>query len=89
MVDFKSTREEIELQSQVCDRADELGISYDDRMSMMMDLDAVHSNGCSLDWTRLLNAPEFDFKHDVCGIHNKINREDGTLRDCFLPRCAK
>jgi hypothetical protein len=54
-----------------------------------MDLSATHANGCPLDFERLLAFPEFDYMHDIVGIHNHIHRGTGKLLHCFVPRCAK
>jgi hypothetical protein len=54
-----------------------------------MDLEAVNSNGCPLDFQSLLDFPNFDFGHDIYGIGKHIDRTTGKLQDCFLPRCAK
>jgi hypothetical protein len=62
---------------------------YVDKMSMQMDLTACHANGCPMDFAKLLNAPKFDFKHDVIGIYRHVSRTDGTLAGFFLPRCAR
>jgi len=56
---------------------------------LVMDLTACHLNGCPLDLRRLLHAPDFDFAHDVWGIHRHIDRDTGELGDCFLPRFAQ
>jgi hypothetical protein len=53
------------------------------------DLDAVHSNGCSLRLLDLLAADDVDFDHDLRGIKKHIDRDTGKLRDLFRPRCAK
>jgi hypothetical protein len=53
-----------------------------------MDLTACHKNGCALDLIGLLDASERDFKHDIDGIQRHIDRNDGSLKDCFLPRYA-
>jgi len=58
------------------------------RLTMEMDLKACHANGCPLDFERLLNADDFNFTHDVCGIAAHMDRETGKLRDMFLPRFA-
>lgn len=54
----------------------------------LMDLTACHANGCPLKLAELLNAPDFDFTHDVFGITRHINRQTGQLEDSFLPRYA-
>jgi hypothetical protein len=55
---------------------------------LIMDLTAAH-NDTPMDLALLLSFPSFDFVHDVLGIQRHINRETGTLEDCFLPRCAR
>lgn len=59
-----------------------------DGLDLRMDLEATHSNGCPLDFQKLLDAPEFDFVHDIGGIKRHLDRKTGALRDCFVPRCA-
>lgn len=54
-----------------------------------MDITACHANGTPLRLRELLDAPEFDFAHDVLGIRRHIDRTTGQLQDCFLPRFAK
>ena len=58
------------------------------RMTMIMDLNAVHSSS-PLDLDGLLNSEPFDFYHDICGIINNINRTNGKLENCFVPRYSK
>ena len=59
------------------------------RLELAMDLTACHANGTTLKLKELLEAPKFDFVHDIAGISNHIDRATGQLRDCFLPRCAR
>lgn len=60
-----------------------------DRLSLMMDLEACHCNGCPLDLVSLLEAArDYDLVHDVMGIHRHLNRETGKLEDFFRPRYA-
>jgi hypothetical protein len=59
------------------------------RAELGMDLTATHANGCPLRLEELLAAPPADFAHDVFGIREHIDRDTGTLRDCFLPRYAR
>ena len=54
-----------------------------------MDLVAVHLNAVPLDLKKMLKASPFDLAHDVFGIARHLNRENGHLEDCFLPRCAQ
>lgn len=87
-ISFKATREEYELINHIIDRAEKLDPSID-RMEMSMDLSACHANGCPMDFQKLLDAPNFDFAHDLAGINRHIDRTTGELMDCFIPRCAK
>jgi len=59
-----------------------------DHLELNMDITATHANGCPLKLQELLEAPEFDFVHDVVGIRRHINRQTGQLEDFFLPRYA-
>lgn len=59
-----------------------------DVMSCEMDLCAVHENSVKLDFAKLLAADEFNFRHDVYGIINHMNRKTARLENCFLPRCS-
>jgi hypothetical protein len=59
-----------------------------DHLDLIMDITACHLNGCPLDLERLLTAPDFDFDHDVAGIHGYLDRKTGKLLDNFLPRYA-
>lgn len=90
-ISFKCSRADHLRVDRIVDRTIRLakrwGISYD-RIDASMDVLACHCNGCPLDLTRLLVAPEFDFAHDVFGIREHIDRRTGHLADCFLPRCA-
>ena len=73
----------------IVDRAMELiervGVKAD-RMTVSMDITAVHSNGCPLQLSGFLASDDANFAHDVFGIMQHINRDTGGLRDCFLPR---
>lgn len=60
-----------------------------EKLSLAMDLEATHANGCRMDFARLLGADAFNFAHDVAGIRRHIDRRTGRLRDCFVPRFAK
>lgn len=80
---------------QIVDRAVKLGIaSKNDRLGLTMDMVATHSNGCPMDFERLLAADDMNFVHDIKGIERHLDRDDasptgGQLLDCFLPRFAK
>lgn len=91
-VKFNATKTEFELIKKIAARA---SVSYAkagvdlDVGSLLMDLEATHSNGCPLDLVKFLAFPPFDFVHDISGITKHINRETGKLDGYFLPRCAK
>lgn len=71
----------------ICERAEVMGISQGERITLLMDLEHVHKNvGLKLD--ALLAADDANFAHDVCGIQRHINRTTGELEDFFLPRFA-
>ncbi len=52
----------------------------------MMDITAVHANGCPLRLRDLLLADDFNFAHDVFGIRRHLDRTTGQLGGHFLPR---
>lgn len=54
-----------------------------------MDLTAVHLNDTALDLVRLNEFDDFNFAHDVFGIQRHIDRTNGKLTRCFMPRCAR
>lgn len=60
-----------------------------DVLSVQMDLEACHSNGCPLDLERMQEAKQSDLMHDVGGIRRHLDRDTGALRDFFVPRFAK
>ena len=55
-------------------------------MDLEMDIIAVHVNDCKLKLQELLEADTFNFFHDINGISQHINRKNGKLQNCFLPR---
>lgn len=79
-----------ELLNEVVDRAiKELPRYPDSAATLLMDLNACHSNGCPLDFAGLLNADRYEFSHDIYGIRKAIDRNTGKLtEDCFMPRYA-
>lgn len=88
-MNFSSTKADYDAIGKIADRAEIIyGADYP-RCDLVMDLDACNSNGCPMDFDKLLSAPKFDFCHDIAGIHRHINRQTGQVEDCFLPRCAK
>jgi hypothetical protein len=56
-------------------------------LSLMMDIEACHCNGCPIDLVALLNAErDTDLVHDVSGIERHMNRDTGQLDEGFTPR---
>ena len=58
-------------------------------IEFQMDITACHLNSVPLQLSELAAAPKFDFVHDVFGIRRHLNRSNGQLEDCFLPRYAR
>jgi hypothetical protein len=85
---FKPLKQDAELIHQIAQRGVKLG-HPSPRLTLEIDIEDVHANGCPLDLPKLLAAPDFDFMHDVMGITHHIQRWDGKLADCFLPRYAR
>lgn len=60
-----------------------------DRLTFVLDITYCIEGGCNLDLNGLLNADEFNFRHDIAGIHNNLDRETKKLNNYFVPRFAK
>lgn len=69
---------------QIANRADSYNMRID-RLSLMMDLEAVHAYN-PLRLADLLEADKNNFYHDICGIREHLNRQTKRLENCFLPR---
>lgn len=57
-----------------------------EKLELAMDLTVVHANGNRLRLKELLEAPKFDFVHDIAGIRRHLNRNTGILEGFFTPR---
>lgn len=90
-----SHKEELEIISKIADRALLLASVTDasfaglEKFDWFMAIDECHSKGCPLRLQELLDAENFDFRHDVFGIMHKLNKQTGKLEDCFSPRYSK
>lgn len=84
-IKFDASEADSEIIEKIVDRAAELEESVD-KMQLEMSITACHLNGCPLRLQDLLEADNFNFGHDVFGIHNHISRENAQLQNCFLPR---
>ncbi len=79
--------QEFDLIFQIVIRAQKMGIPIGDHVTQMMDIDHAHKQFALRleDW---LNANNFDFAHDFCGIQRHMNRTTGKVEGFFLPRFA-
>ena len=80
-------RKDYILFSKIAKRAQKMGIAMFDHISQMMDLEVAHSQ-FSLRLVEFLNADDFNFAHDFCGIQQHIDRKKGVIVDFFVPRFA-
>ena len=86
LINWKVSAQDAKLIGRIVKRASKLkGIELD---TLAMDLTATHANGCPLKLAELLNADQFNFAHDVCGIIRHMNRNTGQLEGFFVPRFA-
>lgn len=90
-INWKITPEETTIIHKIVDRA---MLLFEDKvwpepMDCMMDVVATHKNGCELDLEALLAFDDFEFVHDIAGIARHLNRKNGQLENCFLPRSAR
>jgi hypothetical protein len=89
ITNWEITHEDYDVLNEVVNRAlRELTDYPDDKRTLVMDLMACHANGCPLYFKGLLQAPMQDFSHDIYGIRQHINRDNGKIEDCFTPRFA-
>jgi hypothetical protein len=91
-VKFATNRMDFDVISKIVDRGwglKWLRQSYADRMSMHMDVSAVHANGNPLRLEALLEADDFNFAHDMSGICNCLDRNTGKLTKGFSPRFSQ
>lgn len=88
---FKASTFELHLIVDIAKRAVKMAKAHGvdlDQATVVMDLDACHSNGCPLDLNALLAAKDGDFGHDVFGIRTNLDRGTGRLTNLFWPRHA-
>lgn len=92
MVKFKVDNLELHRIKIIVNRAMRL-IKYEEvkpeRLELEMSLCACIAQGCKLKLKELAEANDFDFAHDVFGIHRNISRETGKLENHFRPRYAQ
>lgn len=78
----------IEIINKIADRTVTINPAYD-KSTVMMDFLVLYETGVEMRWEEFLNAPVFDFMHDINGINQHLNRDTYKLEDCFWPRYAK
>lgn len=92
MISFKVSKTDQRIIQQIADRATAMASNLETAayptVDAMMDITAVHANGCPLRLSELLAAEPFDFSHDVFGVRRHLNRETGQLENFFTPRFA-
>jgi hypothetical protein len=88
-IQFNCTKQETMLVTRIAKRAMAMTDEPVDYLSLVMDLEAAHSNGNPIQFEKLLKADDFNFAHDVFGIMRHINRATGKLMNCFSPRCSQ
>lgn len=92
MVSFKVSDVEFKLIEAITNRAlalsARMGGDPGRRQDVLMDITAVHANGCRLRLSDLLAADDANFGHDIFGIRRHLNRDNGQLVNCFVPRFA-
>ena len=88
MIDFKLSRKDADFVKRVANRAAVELVGCHDKQNTMMDLTACHNHGCKIDFDKLLGFDVFNFAHDIYGINKHINRVNGKLQSCFVPRSA-
>lgn len=91
-ISFSTNKVDFATISKIVDRAWGIGWlrrSYADRMSMHMDVAAVHANGNPLRLQDFLDADDFNFAHDMSGICNCLDRDTGKLTKGFSPRFSR
>lgn len=73
---------------EIAKRAEIMDLMLFDRLSLIMDLEAVHAE-VGLKLIELLKADDLNFAHDIIGIQQNIDRRTRKLKNMFLPRYAK
>jgi len=73
--------------AKIADRAEEMNLLMFDRLSFIMDIEAVNDE-YNLKLDELLNTDNFNFVHDICGIQANLNKETKKIENFFVPRFA-
>ena len=90
MLNWNTTLEDSQTITAIADRFMQfVGLPREYKLTVIMDIESTHNNGCKLNLYELLKADDYNFIHDVNGIRRHINRNTGKLEDCFIPRYAE
>lgn len=75
---------------EICEKAEKLGICNSDRTGALMDIKSADQK-FHLRLNDWMNADDFNFAHDFCGIQNNIVRDSFPATDfgLFIPRFAE
>ncbi len=93
-ISFRVSSADMDIIEKIALRAEKIAAKHrhpNDRRKLqeyLMDFTATHANGCPLKLQAFLDADDFNFAHDAFGIERHLNRNNGQLEDCFLPRFA-
>jgi len=85
VLEWRATKEDVRLIVAIMDRVQQAKEEIR-RDVVSMDLEAVHSNGCPLDFARMAKGKISDIMHDIRGIAKHIDRMTGKLKGGFTPR---
>lgn len=85
--EIEKKTEEMTMILKIVERADNMGLLYFDKLSLMMDLECANEE-FNLRLDEFLKADDFNFSHDISGIQHHIDRSTKTFKDCFIPRFA-
>lgn len=75
----------VDIVVKIADRAKNLIEGYK-KVTVILDVFVCHVGGNPLRFQELLEAPDFDFTHDVMGINQNLNHNTGKLEGFFEPR---
>lgn len=82
-------QERYKLYVELAKRAESMGIYHGKRLTLLLDIESA-DKAFSLRLEELLNADNVNFRHDLLGIINNINRRSFPSMDFghFVPRFA-
>lgn len=86
MIKWDASDYEMDLIDAIAERA--VDMADVEKSILFMDLMNCHCNGCPLALDLLLSTDDGTLAHDVFGIGRHVDRREGGLTDCFVPRMA-